>query len=83
VVLRPRRSAPGRYRPPGGAAPRDEVADLEAAGTRIIQVDEPAVRELLPLRNDCGLRTGGHAETKASLRNLVKAAAAVRKEPGA
>jgi 5-methyltetrahydropteroyltriglutamate--homocysteine methyltransferase len=28
---------------------RDEVADLEAAGTRIIQVDEPALRELLPL----------------------------------
>lgn len=29
---------------------RDEVADLEAAGTGIIQVDEPALRELLPLR---------------------------------
>lgn len=28
----------------------DEIADLEAAGTRIIQVDEPALRELLPLR---------------------------------
>nr|WP_245633791.1 5-methyltetrahydropteroyltriglutamate--homocysteine S-methyltransferase [Amycolatopsis jejuensis] len=28
---------------------RDEVADLEAAGIRIIQVDEPALRELLPL----------------------------------
>lgn len=28
---------------------RDEVADLEAAGTRIVQVDEPALRELLPL----------------------------------
>ena len=28
---------------------RDEVADLEAAGTAIIQVDEPALRELLPL----------------------------------
>ncbi len=41
------------------------------------------MRELLPLRNDCGLRTRGYAETKASLRNLVKAAAAVRKEPGA
>lgn len=26
----------------------DEIADLEAAGTRIIQVDEPALRELLP-----------------------------------
>ncbi|MEV6521067.1 5-methyltetrahydropteroyltriglutamate--homocysteine S-methyltransferase [Longispora sp. NPDC051575] len=29
---------------------RDEVADLEAAGTAIIQVDEPALRELLPPR---------------------------------
>ena len=29
---------------------RDEVADLEAAGIRIIQVDEPALREGLPLR---------------------------------
>lgn len=29
---------------------RDEIADLEAAGIAIIQVDEPAVRELLPLR---------------------------------
>ena len=29
---------------------RDEVADLEAAGARFIQVDEPAIRELLPLR---------------------------------
>ncbi|WP_299573398.1 5-methyltetrahydropteroyltriglutamate--homocysteine S-methyltransferase [uncultured Williamsia sp.] len=29
---------------------RDEVADLERAGIRIIQVDEPSIRELLPLR---------------------------------
>lgn len=29
---------------------RDEVADLEAAGIGIIQVDEPALREGLPLR---------------------------------
>ncbi len=29
---------------------RDEVADLQAAGLRVIQVDEPAVREGLPLR---------------------------------
>jgi len=29
---------------------RDEIADLEAAGTGIVQVDEPALRELLPLR---------------------------------
>ncbi|MFE5477816.1 5-methyltetrahydropteroyltriglutamate--homocysteine S-methyltransferase [Nocardia sp. NPDC056541] len=29
---------------------RDETLDLEAQGARIIQVDEPALRELLPLR---------------------------------
>src|SRR6185295_17750287 len=29
---------------------RDEARDLEAAGIRVIQVDEPALRELLPLR---------------------------------
>ncbi|MFJ9211606.1 5-methyltetrahydropteroyltriglutamate--homocysteine S-methyltransferase [Streptomyces sp. NPDC102264] len=34
---------------------RDEVADLEAAGTSVIQVDEPALRETLPLR------AAGHA----------------------
>jgi 5-methyltetrahydropteroyltriglutamate--homocysteine methyltransferase len=28
---------------------RDEVNDLEAAGTRVIQIDEPALREGLPL----------------------------------
>ena len=30
---------------------RDEVSDLEAAGVDIIQVDEPAIREGLPLRS--------------------------------
>ncbi len=29
---------------------RDEIADLQDAGIRIIQVDEPALRELLPLK---------------------------------
>lgn len=29
---------------------RDEIADLERAGIAIVQVDEPALRELLPLR---------------------------------
>lgn len=29
---------------------RDEVCDLEAAGLRVIQIDEPAIREGLPLR---------------------------------
>jgi 5-methyltetrahydropteroyltriglutamate--homocysteine methyltransferase len=49
-------------------AVRGEVADLEAAGIRIIQVDEPALRELLPLRRrgrrptwrGRWTRTGGH-----------------------
>lgn len=31
---------------------RDECVDLENAGIRIIQVDEPALRELLPLRDE-------------------------------
>ncbi len=31
---------------------RDEVADLEKAGIRIIQIDEPAIREGLPLRKE-------------------------------
>ncbi|MCL9807690.1 5-methyltetrahydropteroyltriglutamate--homocysteine S-methyltransferase [Flavobacterium amniphilum] len=30
---------------------RDEVTDLEKAGIKIIQIDEPAIREGLPLRN--------------------------------
>jgi 5-methyltetrahydropteroyltriglutamate--homocysteine methyltransferase len=29
---------------------RDEIADLEAAGAKVIQVDEPALREGLPLK---------------------------------
>jgi 5-methyltetrahydropteroyltriglutamate--homocysteine methyltransferase len=33
-------------------AMRDEVADLESAGIRVIQVDEPAIREGLPLRTE-------------------------------
>ncbi len=33
-----------------GFALRDEVRDLEAAGIRVIQMDEPALREGLPLR---------------------------------
>ncbi|HSF01943.1 MAG TPA: 5-methyltetrahydropteroyltriglutamate--homocysteine S-methyltransferase, partial [Solirubrobacterales bacterium] len=31
---------------------RDEVADLESAGIRVIQIDEPAIREGLPLRKE-------------------------------
>ena len=33
-------------------AMRDEVSDLEAAGCKIIQIDEPAIREGLPLRRE-------------------------------
>ncbi|MCS5479985.1 5-methyltetrahydropteroyltriglutamate--homocysteine S-methyltransferase [Corynebacterium sp. YIM 101645] len=35
-----------------GVALADEVSDLEEAGIQIIQIDEPALRELLPLRAD-------------------------------
>ncbi len=35
-----------------GLALRDELSDLEAAGIAAIQVDEPALRELLPLDAD-------------------------------
>ncbi|MCQ4624396.1 5-methyltetrahydropteroyltriglutamate--homocysteine S-methyltransferase [Corynebacterium sp. CCUG 69979] len=35
-----------------GVALADEVADLEKAGINVIQIDEPALRELLPLRAD-------------------------------
>ncbi|NSL85870.1 5-methyltetrahydropteroyltriglutamate--homocysteine S-methyltransferase [Chitinophaga sp. Mgbs1] len=31
---------------------RDEVTDLEKAGIRVIQIDEPAIREGLPLRKE-------------------------------
>ncbi|WP_448380757.1 5-methyltetrahydropteroyltriglutamate--homocysteine S-methyltransferase [Gloeomargarita sp.] len=31
---------------------RDEVADLEAAGAKMIQIDEPALREGLPLKRE-------------------------------
>ena len=30
---------------------RDEIADLESAGIPVVQVDEPALRELLPLKS--------------------------------
>lgn len=43
---------------------RDEIKDLEAAGIRIIQIDEPAFREGLPLR---------HAQWAAYLEWAVKA----------
>lgn len=35
-----------------GLALRDEIADLEAAGAKAVQVDEPALREGLPLKRE-------------------------------
>ena len=51
MVVRARRPA-ARARPAAqiALAIRDEVRDLEAAGIGIIQIDEPALREGLPLR---------------------------------
>ena len=51
MVLRARRPAAQRDTRRQIASPiRDEVVDLEAAGIRVIQIDEPALREGLPLR---------------------------------
>lgn len=52
MVLRSRRSAARRDGYQVALALADEIADLEEAGVAIIQVDEPALRELLPLRAD-------------------------------
>ena len=52
VVVRPRRPAPQLDVPQIALAMRDEVVDLEAAGIAIIQIDEPAMREGLPLHDD-------------------------------
>lgn len=35
-----------------GLCIRDEIADLEAAGCKVVQVDEPALREGMPLRSE-------------------------------
>jgi 5-methyltetrahydropteroyltriglutamate--homocysteine methyltransferase len=55
---------------------RDEVMDLEAAGIPIIQVDEPAIREGLPLRTRDQRRPGRHPDTHAHV--LLR----VRRHPG-
>jgi 5-methyltetrahydropteroyltriglutamate--homocysteine methyltransferase len=54
---------------------RDEVVDLEAAGIGIIQIDEPAIREGLPLR-----RTGWPAYLKSATRAFRISASGVRDE---
>ena len=46
----PREDVSRKPSPNRSPALRDEVADLEAAGIGIIQIDEPALREGLPLR---------------------------------
>ena len=50
LVLRARRPVPQESPMQIALALRDETTDLEAAGIRIIQIDEPAFREGLPLR---------------------------------
>ncbi|GMH38377.1 hypothetical protein BSKO_06261 [Bryopsis sp. KO-2023] len=56
-----------------GLALREEVKDLEAAGCRVIQVDEPAIREGLPLKKD---RWTGYLEWAVDAFRLTCAVAA-------
>ncbi len=50
---------------------RDEVADLQAAGIRVIQVDEPALRELMPLRSDAAVGVPGVGRRGVPARDVV------------
>ncbi|MCX4098837.1 5-methyltetrahydropteroyltriglutamate--homocysteine S-methyltransferase [Nocardia sp. alder85J] len=52
---------------------RDELADLERAGVAIIQVDEPSIRELLPLR-----RSGRHEYLRWAVNAFRLATSGVR-----
>ncbi|RQO79540.1 5-methyltetrahydropteroyltriglutamate--homocysteine S-methyltransferase [Acidovorax sp. FJL06] len=54
---------------------RDEVCDLEAAGIAIIQIDEPAIREGLPLR-----RAGWKPYLQRATRSFRISASGVRNE---
>jgi 5-methyltetrahydropteroyltriglutamate--homocysteine methyltransferase len=54
---------------------RDEVVDLEKAGIRIIQIDEPAIREGLPLR-----KSGWQDYLRWAVRAFRVAAGGVRDE---
>ncbi len=54
---------------------RDEVVDLEAAGISVIQIDEPALREGLPLR-----RADWDAYLKSAVEAFRLSAAGVRDE---
>ncbi|MFN3601995.1 MAG: 5-methyltetrahydropteroyltriglutamate--homocysteine S-methyltransferase [Dietzia sp.] len=51
---------------------RDEVADLEQAGLAIVQIDEPAIRELLPRR---GADRRGYLEWAVATFRLASAGA--------
>ncbi|MGW3290169.1 5-methyltetrahydropteroyltriglutamate--homocysteine S-methyltransferase [Streptomyces sp. NPDC001002] len=75
----PREAGPGVYDIHSPRVPSaEEVADLLRTGLRAI----PAER--LWVNPDCGLKTRGWPETRASLENLVAAARTVREElPGA
>lgn len=67
----PRRDTAGQI----ALAIRDEVRDLEAAGIRVIQIDEPALREGLPLR-----RAEWEAYLEWAVASFRLAAAGVRDE---
>lgn len=54
---------------------RDEVMDLEAAGIKIIQIDEPAIREGLPLQ-----RAGWNTYLKWAVDSFRLSASGVRDE---
>lgn len=54
---------------------RDEVCDLEKAGIRVIQIDEPAIREGLPLR-----RSGWNDYLSWAVRSFRVSASGVRDE---
>ena len=52
---------------------RDEVLDLEAAGLPIVQIDEPAFREGLPLRRlTAPITCAGRSRASASPRPAVR-----------
>lgn len=54
---------------------RDEVCDLEKAGIRVIQIDEPAIREGLPLR-----RSGWNDYLSWAVKSFRVSASGVRDE---
>jgi 5-methyltetrahydropteroyltriglutamate--homocysteine methyltransferase len=53
-------------------AVRDEVHDLVAAGVAIVQVDEPAFREGLPIKRERYNKTATHQNKKKTKQNKNK-----------